>query len=134
MSDFISEEEVDKALKSNLHFADNFFKLALIGEKLFKTGIKFKNPTFYEEREVRIVHGYPGLAAERDMFKHKFTNDNIISYIEIPIDHKEQFPVLNKIVIGPKSKASIADVRNFIESNFYCHIDLEYSKSNSSLL
>lgn len=131
---FASESEINKIIKADLQYADNFFALAKIGEELFKMGIMFKNPAFNEEKEMRIVHGYPGLAAEPDMFKYKFTANNIISFIEIPIDNKDHFPIINEIVIGPRSNASIYDVKNFMETNFHYHIDLKYFKSNCSLI
>lgn len=129
-----SEKEIDNLLESDLKFAKNSLLLFLVANKFYELGIKFKNPTFSEEKEIRIVHGYPGVAAEPDMFKYNFTENNLVSFVELPIDLKDFFPSINEITLGPRSHASLYDIKHYMENTFSFQSGLKYYKSKCSLV
>lgn len=42
----------------------------------------FKNETFSEEKEIRLIHGFDKIATEPDMFEYRVTQDDLISFVE----------------------------------------------------
>ena len=87
-----------------------------INMDLLSMGLKFKNNSFSEENEIRLIHGNSEVAAEPDMFKFRFTDDNIISYIEIPLYSSEvdsNVRAIKEVIIGPKSKITIKELESY---------------------
>jgi len=114
---YIKEHFFEKDIETLLiNYRDMRFRIEAfkITKQLLDLGIQFKNPTFSEENEVRIVHGFPELAAEPDSFSYRFTDDNLISYVEIPLTHKKYYPVINEIILGPKCKIDLNQFKRFL--------------------
>ncbi len=115
--------------KGNKKYIDEMFHAGII----LKYGMIFKNETFLEEKEVRIIHGYDQMAAEPDIFEYRVTQDDLISFVEIPINLKNKGRPIEEIVIGPKCKASFKSITHFLEQNLGVHsIGIEIKKSISS--
>lgn len=129
---FRIENDIDNLIKEYRIDKGNLWEIFKVAGDLFNLGIRFKNPSFKEEKEIRVVHGYPSMAAEPDMFKFKFTEENMISYVEIPINHKELFPVIDEIIVGPKSKIELKDLNYFVQG-FIQQWDIKFYRSSCSL-
>ncbi len=102
-------------------------------KKIYDLGVFYKNPAFKEEKEIRFVHGYPEMAAEPDMFNFVFNEDNMKSYIDISLNFKELFPVIDEIIIGPKCKILSEDLNQFVKLNIE-QFDITYKKSSCSFI
>lgn len=98
---------------------------------LLKYGLTFKNESFSEEKEVRLIHGFDKIAAEPDMFEYRVTQDDLISFVEIPLDIKNDYPPIREIILGPDCKVYPKTLRLFLEQNMYTGpIEIKRSKSS----
>ncbi len=105
----------------------------LFAGALLKYGMTFKNESFSEEKEVRVIHGYDQVAAESDMFEYRVTENDLISFIEIPLDIKNDYRPIKKVVLGPKCQVSPKSLEHFLYQNLGVNsIDIDIRKSNSS--
>ncbi len=113
---------------------DNGFSGMLLTSLLLDLGIEFKNSCFEEEEEVRLVHGYNKLAAEPDMFKYRFTDDDMITYIDIPLFFEGvDIKAISEIIIGPKCKITIKDLEQYLGyQGDYRSIEINVLKSSAS--
>jgi hypothetical protein len=116
----------------------------VLASELVQLGVKFKHYTFEEEKEVRVIQIFDKLALETDAFKYltpetnpfkyKGTDDDLTSYVELPLkplDPPETTPPsIKEIIIGPKCKADEADVNDFVKSQFGYTIKVKRSKSS----
>lgn len=87
--------------------------------QVLRYGMTFKNAGFSEEQEVRIIHGYDEVFAEPDVFKYRATEDDLISFIEIPLNPKHEIHPIKEVIIGPKCKAEIEDLKEFLSKYLY---------------
>jgi len=100
---------------------------------LLKYGMIFKNETFSEEKEVRLIHGFDEIAAEPDIFEYRVTQDDLISFVEIPIDIKNNHPPIKEIFLGPNCKVNSGNLRHFLEQkSVISSSEIEIKKSKSS--
>ncbi|HBB29910.1 MAG TPA: hypothetical protein DC000_11840 [Clostridiales bacterium] len=140
-----SDEEQEQLLLNTvfelLDKKDKFFNinnmnyLSLVG-KIFKLGQIFKNSSFEYEKEIRLIHGNSEMAAEPDMFKYRATEDNIVSYLEVPLDIKNvDKKAINEVIIGPKCKITQENLRYFC-FNYYelFDVDFKIKKSKSTYI
>jgi hypothetical protein len=126
------DSKINRYISKQEKTQKDLFELLPSISELYKYGINFKNPAFVEERELRIIHGYPEVAAEPDIFQFRFTNDNLISYIEIPINLENNSPMISEIIIGPKSRVKEDELKMFLGQNIPKSGDIKISKSKSS--
>lgn len=90
-----------------------FFFLTL-ASGFFELGQIFKDSSFAEEREIRIIHGNSERAAEHDILKYRVTENSIRSYLEIPLaSNVTNVKAIKEIVIGPKCIASEFNLKEF---------------------
>ncbi len=112
---------------------NNCFEEIMFAGALLKYGIIFKNEGFYEEKEVRLIHGFDEIAAEPDMFEYRVTQDDLISFVEIPIDVKNCYPSIKEVILGPNCKVNSKSMRHFLEQKLSTKaIGIEIKKSRSS--
>ncbi len=111
----------------------NCFEEIMFTGDLLKYGMIFKNETFFEEKEVRLIHGFDEIAAEPDIFEYRVTQDDLISFVEIPIDVENSYPPIKEIILGPNCKVNPKCLRNFLEQKLSPKsIRIEINKSRSS--
>lgn len=110
-----------------------YFEEVMLASALLKYGMIFKNETFYEEKEVRFIYGFNEIAAEPDIFEYRVTEDDLISFVEIPIDIKNNCPPIQEIILGPSCKVNPNNLRCFLEHKFSgnsSRIDIRKSKAS----
>lgn len=108
--------DIEHFHKVNSNF-EGLSSIVLI-QQIIEYGLIFKNQSFREEKEIRLIHGFGELAAESDSLKYRPTEDDLISYMEIPLELDNGFSPIAEIVLGPKNKADESDVRDFLLSSF----------------
>ena len=114
--------------EDNIHFEEIMFAGVLL-----KYGIIFKNETFSEEKEVRLIHGFDKIAAEPDIFEYRVTLDDLISFIEIPINIENDYTPIKEVILGPNCKANSESMRHFLEQKLSSKsIGIEIKRSRSS--
>jgi hypothetical protein len=103
----------------------------------------FKNPTFFEEQEVRIIRLLTG---ENDSFTDIGGNSEInqieslqvlirrkdekdVKYIKLPIKFNDNH-IIKEVVIGPKNKRSIEEVEKLFSSLAISGVIIKKSKSS----
>ena len=113
-----------------LETPSNSFTAIVVASAILGLGMKFKHYSFSEENEVRLIHGHGKVAAEPDIFEYRFTNNDIISYVEIPtnLSLDNVFPI-NEIIIGPKCKVSIEEIKSFLLYKNYNPLNVKVKKS-----
>ncbi|MFY9410850.1 MAG: DUF2971 domain-containing protein [Methanosarcina flavescens] len=111
----------------------NYFQEIVLASVLLKYRVIFKNETFSEEKEVRLVHGFDRIAAEPDIFEYRVTQDDLISFVELPIDIKTDYPPIKEIILGPNCKVNPGSLRLFLEQNLpHTSSEIKIEKSKSS--
>lgn len=111
----------------------NYFQEIVLASVLLKYRVIFKNETFSEEKEVRLVHGFDRIAAEPDIFEYRVTQDDLISFVELPIDIKTDYPPIKEIILGPNCKVNSGSLRLFLEQNLpHTSSEIKIEKSKSS--
>ncbi len=112
---------------------NNYFEEIMFSSALLKYGMIFKNEAFSEEKEVRLIHGFDGIAAEPDIFEYRVTEDDLISFVEIPIDIENNYPPIKEIILGPNCKVNSKSLRHFLEQKLSTKsIGIEIKESRSS--
>ena len=112
---------------------NNYLEEIMFAGALLKYGMIFKNETFSEEKEVRLIHGFDEVAAEPDMFEYRVTQDDLISFVEIPIDVENGYSPIKEIILGPNCKVNSNCLRHFLELNLAPKsIEIEIKESRSS--
>lgn len=112
---------------------NNYFHEIELASVLLKYGMIFKNETFSEEKEVRLIHGFDKIAAEPDMFEYRVTQDDLISFVEIPIDIESDYTPIKEIILGPNCKVNSKNLRHFLGQKLPAKaIEIEIKKSMSS--
>jgi hypothetical protein len=82
---------------------NNCFEEIMFAGALLRYGMIFKNETFSEEKEVRLIHGFDEIAAEPDIFEYRVMQDDLISFVEIPIDIENDYPPIKEIILAASS-------------------------------
>lgn len=98
---------------------------AFLGMSLSSLALTFKNPSFSEEKEWRIIHtptknGYKEESeTEKRISELRFrvSNDNIITYHQYDLSKLFDSKLIPEIVLGPKSKIDIRELEQFLKSN-----------------
>lgn len=101
-------------------------------QQIIEYGLFFKHYSFREEKEIRLIHGFGEVSAESESIKYRSTEDNLISYMEIPLNIENEFPPIREIVLGPKNKADERDVKNFYQRIFGIQREIKITRSMSS--
>lgn len=105
----------------------------MLASALLKYGMIFKNETFSEEKEVRLIHGFDQVGAEPDVFEYRVTEDDLISFVEVPINVKNDYPPIKEIILGPNCKVNPNSLRHFLGqelSGSLSWIDIRKSESS----
>lgn len=98
---------------------------AFLGTSLARLALTFKNPSFLEEKEWRIIHtptttGYDVESeTEKRMSDLKFrvSNDKILTYHEYDLETIFNSGLIKEIVLGPKTNIDIPELEQFLEYN-----------------
>lgn len=81
---------------------------------------KYKNPSFEEEEEVRIVY-IPENKTDADKIskiKYRVSNEQIIGYHEFQLTDRDRYrsDLIPKIILGPKCTLEESDLQKFLQS------------------
>lgn len=91
---------------------------------------RFKNDSFHEEKEWRLISGLSmGGTGFRsfDSIKFRMSNSQMLMHLEIPIE--QYFPSLIKeIIIGPKSKIERSTLHFFLRNHGLAGVQIRESK------
>ncbi|AJZ88956.1 hypothetical protein VW41_07915 [Klebsiella michiganensis] len=113
-------------------------RIAFLGRTILHMSLHFKNPAFNEEKEVRLIYNHlPDHHTDKkenrshsDFLKSKtirISQGNLTSHYEFPIPNG----AISEIIIGPKCKFDIDDVREFAKlSGLSQDIFVEKSKAS----
>jgi hypothetical protein len=126
---FLKEIGIEEFHFNNSHF-EGVSSMVLASE-IIKYGLIYKHHSFKEENEVRIIHGFHQLIADSESINYRTTDNNIISYIELPLDINNQCPI-KEVIIGPKNMADERDVKDFVQGVFGINNDINVKRSVSS--
>lgn len=126
------KNKVVKLLRDKSGLANPYLNILPHLASIYELGLKFKNPSFKEENEVRIVHGNHKMAAEVDMFSYRFTNDDMISFVQIPLDLAQEMPIIQEVILGPKSKITEKEIKLFLIKKLAYSDIIKVSKSKCS--
>lgn len=112
---------------------NNYFEEIMLASALLRYGMTFKNETFSEEKEVRLIHGFDKIAAEPDMFEYRVKQDDLISFVEIPLDVESNYLPIKEVILGPNCKVNPKNMEHFLGQKLSAKaIDIEIKKSMSS--
>jgi hypothetical protein len=96
----------------------------------------YKNPSFSEEMEWRIIHSLfipNAIIYEKNKslsdIKFRPANNKIITYHEYNLDDKFNSKLIPEIVLGPKSKIDIPELELFLKANGLVNTKVIQSKS-----
>ncbi|MCF2719568.1 DUF2971 domain-containing protein [Paenibacillus sp. 203] len=126
----LSEEKIIEEYKK-YNFTNTNIDIRSINvvSQILRYGMTFKSTGFSEEQEVRIIYGYDEVFAEPDVFKYRATEDDLISFIEIPLNPKHEVHPIAEVIMGPKCKADIEGVKGLLSKYLYVHrVELIKSK------
>ncbi len=120
---FDSSDPKDK-LHSGLNFASTLVDYSMI----------FKNPSFKEEREWRIVHTpsepYEVPLDKLSELKFRVNTNRILTYYAYNFRNDFNSNLVNEIVLGPKCKMTEHEVRQFLRKNGLEKTEVKISKSS----
>lgn len=102
----------------------------------------FKNPTFFEEQEIRILrllvkekNSFIDIGGNSDTNEikplsvlNRRKNNDDIKYIKLPIKNKTK-NLISEIILGPKNKSSIPKVEKFLNELGINNVSVKKSKS-----
>lgn len=117
---------------------DNATALHVALHRIFKLLPVFKNPSFVEESEVRILYwpdiSYDGAAMtingpHRD-FGHRMTAHGPSLYFKIPFVRPLDKSALQRVWLGPKNPASERDVERLLAAHKYPCVEIKRSVSS----
>jgi len=96
--------------------------------------IKYKNPSFEEEEEIRIIY-IPENETDTARFsekKYRISNEHIIGYYEFQLADQDKYQddLIPKIIFGPKCILKEPDLKLFLQH--YGILKTEIKKSISS--
>lgn len=126
----IKTSEIEKFHELNINF-EGLASTVFI-QYIADYGIVFKHFSFTEEQEVRLIHGHGEMPAETNSLQYRASADNLISFVDIPLQYPYEVPVINEIILGPKCKAEINDVREFVQQKFGIENNIVVKRSSSS--
>lgn len=122
INDKLSEDKIIEEYKKQNYTNTNIdIKSINVVSQILRYGMTFKSAGFLEEQEVRIIHGYDEVFAEPDVFKYRATEDDLISFVELPLNPRHEIHPIVEVIIGPKCKAQIEDVKGFLSKYLYVH-------------
>ncbi len=120
-----------KAPKGEDAFLSIDFGLAIVNWSLV-----FKNSNFREEREWRIIHtpGYGSIKYEEPLanlsnLEFRLSQGKIVTYYNYCFDTDFTSACIDEIILGPKCKMNIEEVRTFLEHNNLNRTRITQSKS-----
>lgn len=127
--DFMEDIKIEEFARMNRNF-DGIASTVLISE-LIHFGLIFKHPSFMEENEVRIIHGYNELIAESESINYRATTNDLISFVDIPINQNNICPIV-EVVLGPKNISDEKDIKDYIQGIYGVDKDIIVKRSESS--
>lgn len=126
-----------KIIKENFTVSNTLIEQQILNVKLGKVlidlGLIFKNPSFEEEKEWRIIHtpteNYKNIFDKLSDLKFRLSNNKILTYFQYNFKEDFNSKLINEIVIGPKCKMSYKEIKLFLEKNNLGNSEITYSKS-----
>ncbi len=122
---------VKKTLSINDNSSKNNMNISLIANKCLAYSYIFKNPSFSEERELRIIN-LPLFDNSDKWFgcngtpKFRSSGGKIASYFDFEFSAES----INEIILGPKSKVNENDMNVFLRSNGLGHVIIKRSTAS----
>ena len=97
----------------------------------------YKHESFKPENEVRIIT-IPWYNIKKMICEYELVNNVVKEVVKIKIGNGERYNIQNnlieKIVIGPRSKQTVEDLKGFLESKNLNHLAEVVSKTNCPLI
>ncbi|GEM_PF-796513 len=157
IQNMFEEDKVRVSDDFNMYFEDEFDSFCeVLVDYIGQVGCIIKNPAFSEEKEVRIIYnpklpnreilGDIQLNEAKNYFEKvkeiseykikplKFYNRNnqLVAFCDIDFSELIYKPIINEIIIGPKSQLKESDVYYFLLSNGFDANSINISKSKAT--
>ena len=104
-----------------------------LGKSLIDWALIFKNSSFQEEKEWRIIHtptdNYENPLDNLSDLKFRLSQNKIITYFEYNFKSDFDSNLIHEVVIGPKCKMTSDEIRLFLDKNNLAKTKITYSKS-----
>ncbi|MBJ7882501.1 DUF2971 domain-containing protein [Gelidibacter salicanalis] len=142
------EYSIRNQKKEILKFSEDFKKIydekkeelwevssAFLGTSFATLAMTFKNPSFIEEKEWRIIHTPTKYSVESETekrmsdLKFRVNNHKIVTYHEYDLSKIFNSKLINEIVLGPKSNIDIPELEQFLEYNNLSKTKISISES-----
>jgi hypothetical protein len=157
IQNMFEEDKVRISDDFNVYFEDEFDTFCeVLVDYIGQVGCIIKNPAFSEEKEVRIIYnpklpnreilGDIQLNEAKDYFekvkeiseykikplKFNYRNNQLVAFCDIDFSELIYKPMINEIVIGPKSQLKESDMYYFLLSNGFDANSINISKSKAT--
>lgn len=157
IQNMFEEDKVKISDDFNVYFEDEFDTFCeVLVDYIGQVGCIIKNPAFSEEKEVRIIYnpklpnreilGDIQLTEAKDYFekvkeineykikplKFNYRNNQLVAFCDIEFSELIYKPIINEIIIGPKSQLKESDIYYFLLSNGFDANSINISKSKAT--
>jgi len=157
IQNMFEEDKVRISDDFNVYFKEEFDVFCeVLVDYIGRIGCIIKNPAFAEEKEVRIIYnpnlpnretlGDIQLNEAKDYFvkvkeiskykiqplKFNYKNNQLVSFCDIDFSDLICKPILNEIIIGPKSQLRESDMYYFLLANGFDANNINISKSKAT--
>lgn len=140
------DSEIQATLIKNL-FREISSSEMITSERMIEMAVKlkqysfvFKNPTFFEEREWRIIHTPLILGSHTDGStqtmgaisdcKFRVTANDIAPYFLLPFSEEKAVSPIAEIILGPKNQMAMYKIQTFLSMNNLRNIPITFSKAS----
>lgn len=121
----IVQDVIKKALK------DKFENMFIYGAEFKQLSYIFKHPTFFEEKEWRIVNTAMSVGDSMiggvSRLKCRVNRDSMVSFLELPFNNDKKYIEIKEVVLGPKNKTLPDTLHNYLELNNYFNVRIRPS-------
>ncbi len=157
IQNMFEEDKVKISDDFNVYFEDEFDSFCeVLVDYIGQVGCVIKNPAFSEEKEVRIIY-YPKLPNREILgdiqlnvamkyfqkvkvisdykikpLKFNYRNNQLVAFSDIDFTELINKPIINEIIIGPKSQLKESDIYYFLLSNGFDANNIKISKSEAT--
>jgi hypothetical protein len=126
---YISTSQIEKFYELNKEL--DVASIVMVRD-IVEYGLIFKHHSFIEEDEFRLIHGFGKLTIESENIKFRPLDNNLVSYVEIPLDIESEYYPIKEVVVGPKNISDIRDIKDFVERKFGINREVKVTRSVSS--
>ncbi|WP_424962618.1 DUF2971 domain-containing protein [Ekhidna sp.] len=126
-------KDVKEAFDKDPSSDDNIMLSLDLAFSLVNWGLIFKNPSFKEEREWRIIHtptdSYEEPLNQLSDLKFRINSNRITTYYSYNFDKKFNSDLIKEIVIGPRCQMKLEEIEQFLKHNNLSKTRVIMSKS-----